>query len=37
MVLKPLSYTTISSAIIGTLNGYCLVYDIRCNMLSKLF
>ncbi|KRX03780.1 WD40-repeat-containing domain [Pseudocohnilembus persalinus] len=33
LLLRPYSGTGMS-AIIGTLNGYCLTYDIRCNMVS---
>lgn len=35
MVLAPgFSSLTTSTAVIGTLNGYCLMYDLRCNLLS---
>lgn len=35
MVLAPgFSTNSQSTAVISTLNGYCLMYDLRCNLLS---
>ena len=36
MILSKFSGGT-ESAVISTLNGYCLIYDIRSNVLSNIF
>lgn len=37
MILSKFNNQPVESAVISTLNGYCLIYDIRSNVLSNIF